>query len=72
MKKFENNIQKNTFDEKLKDLAEKQSFLIEEAKENYKCNQCDFTTYHKTGLKIHKKKMHESYSCELCDEIYKN
>ena len=70
MNNFETNAQKNILDDKVKDLAEKQSFLIEEAKENYKCNQCEFTTYYKKGLKIHKKKMHQSYSCELCEEIY--
>ena len=68
LKTFETDIQNNN--EKVTDLEEKQNYLIEECKERYRCKQCDFTTYHKTGLKIHKKKMHKSYSCELCEEVF--
>ena len=32
--------------------------------------QIGFETYHKSGLKIHKKKKHESRSCDKCDEIF--
>ena len=55
---------------KLKNLEEKQTNLIEESNKKYKCNKCDFTTYHKKGLKIHRKKMHNAYSCANCDEIF--
>ena len=55
---------------KLKDLEEKQTNLIEESKENYKCNMCDFKTYYRKGLAIHKKKMHKVFTCVLCGEIF--
>ena len=54
----------------MKDLEANQSNLIEDAKGKYKCDKCDFQTYHKTGLKIHKKKKHEAKSCEKCDETF--
>ena len=57
-------------DNKLKDLEEKQTNLIEESKENYKCTKCDFTTYYKKGLAIHKKKMHKVFTCTKCGEIF--
>ena len=60
----------NVLDEKFKNLEEKQINLIEESNKNYRCNQCDFTTYYKKGLKIHKKKMHKVYTCADCDEIF--
>ena len=60
----------NYLDDKVKDLEEKQTYLIEESSEKYKCNKCDFTTYYQKGLKIHKKKMHKVYSCSNCDEIF--
>ena len=68
--KIENCEKANVLDEKFKNLEEKQINLIEESNEKYKCNQCDFTTYYKKGLKIHKKKMHKVYTCTLCDEIF--
>ena len=46
----------NNLVEKVKHLEERQECLIEEAKEKFSCNECDFKTYHKTGLKIHKKR----------------
>ena len=57
-------------DIKLKDLEEKQTNLIEESKEKYKCTKCEFTTYYKKGLAIHKKKMHKVFTCVLCGEIF--
>ena len=57
-------------DTKLKDLEEKQSNLIEESNGKYKCNHCDFTTYFKRGLTIHKKKMHKVFPCTKCDNIF--
>ena len=56
-------------DNKIKDIEEIQTNLIEESG-NYKCNECDFETYYKRGLKIHKKKMHKVYSCADCEEIF--
>ena len=56
-------------DNKIKDIEEIQTNLIEESG-NYKCNECDFETYYKRGLKIHKKKMHKVYSCGDCEEIF--
>ena len=68
------NVKKNTIIEKLLEkfekLEETQSNLIEDARGKYKCNKCDFETYHKTGLKIHKKKKHQSKSCDKCDDIF--
>ena len=60
----------NGFGNKLKDLEEKQTNLIEDSKEKYKCNKCDFTTYYKKGLAIHRKKMHKVFSCTKCEEIF--
>ena len=60
----------NDLDNKVKNLEEKQTNLIEESNGKYKCNQCDFTTYHKKGLNIHRKKMHKAYSCNDCDDIF--
>ena len=57
-------------DDKVKNLEEKQTNLIEESNGKYKCNICDFTTYHKKGLNIHKKKKHKAYSCDECDDIF--
>ena len=57
-------------DNKIKDIEEKQTYLIEESSGKYKCNSCDFTTYYRNGLKIHKKKMHKVFSCSNCDEIF--
>ena len=57
-------------DDKVKNLEEKQTNLIEESNGKYKCNICDFTTYHKKGLNIHKKKKHKAYSCDECDTIF--
>ena len=67
---FEKNTVIGNLVEKVTSLEEKQINLIEEAKGKYRCNKCDFETYHKTGLKIHKKKKHGSKSCEACDEIF--
>ena len=70
----EENVEKSTLIEKLAEkvklLEEKQFNLVEDARGKYICNKCDFETYHKTGLKIHKKKKHESKSCDKCDEIF--
>ena len=44
--------------------------MIEEAKTRYRCNQCEFSTYYQKGLQIHKRKMHQSYSCENCENIF--
>ena len=55
--------------EKVQQLEEKQLLLIEEGKK-YHCNKCDFKTFHKTGLKIHKTKKHGFKTCELCEEIF--
>ena len=57
-------------DDKIKDIEEKQNNLIEDSREKYKCNKCDFTTYFRKGLNIHKKKMHKVYSCVDCDELF--
>ena len=57
-------------DDKIKDIEEKQTYLIEESSGKYKCNTCDFTTYYTNGLKIHKKKMHKVFSCTNCDKIF--
>ena len=38
----------NNLVEKVKHLEERQECLIEEAKEKFSCNECDFKTYHKT------------------------
>ena len=37
-------------EEKIIFLGEKQTNLIEDSKEKYKCNKCYFTTYYKKGL----------------------
>ena len=68
--KIEDCEKAKVLDEKVKSLEEKQTNLIEESHERYKCNQCDFTTYYRKGLKIHKKKMHKVYTCADCDEIF--
>ena len=69
-----NNLQKgDASDElgnKLKDIEEKQINLIEESEEKYKCSKCQFTTYYRKGLSIHKKKMHKVFICEKCGEIF--
>ena len=57
-------------DIKLKDLEEKQTNLIEESKEKYKCTKFEFTTDYKKGLAIHKKKMHKVFTCTKCGEIF--
>ena len=56
-------------DEKIKDIEEIQTNLIEEST-SYKCNKCDFNTYFKRGLNIHKKRMHKVYPCTDCEEIF--
>ena len=66
----EKDVKKNNLDDKVKELEENQIFMIEEANGKYKCNHCEFTTYHAKGLKIHKKKMHKSYYCEVCDDVF--
>ena len=38
--------------EKFKNLEEKQINLIEESNKNYRCNQCDFTTYYKQAQNL--------------------
>ena len=58
---------KNNLDNKIKDLEENQNHLIEESMEKYQCKMCEFTSFYRKGLKIHKKKMHKSFSC---DEVY--
>ena len=60
----------NNVDEKIKVIEEKQMNIIEDSKEKYKCNKCDFSTYFRKGLNIHKKKMHKVYSCVDCDELF--
>ena len=60
----------NEFGNKLKDLEEIQTNFIEESEEKYKCNKCDFKTYYKKGLAIHKKKMHKVFTCTKCGEIF--
>ena len=55
--------------DKIKDIEEIQTNLISESGK-YDCNKCDFTTYYKRGLNIHKKKMHKVYSCTYCEEIF--
>ena len=61
---------KDAIDNKVKDIEENQNNLIEESMEKYKCNLCEFTSFYRKGLKIHKKKMHKSYSCKECDKVY--
>ena len=51
--------------DKVKEIEEKQTSLIEEAKTRYRCNQCEFSTYYQKGLQVHK-----SYSCENCENIF--
>ena len=63
-------LESNNLDDKVTAIEEKQNYLIEEAKGKYTCNYFDFSTYYRKGLKIHKKKMHKSHSCELCEEIF--
>ena len=67
---LEINTPKNNLDDKVKDIEEKQNYLIEETNNKYCCNICSFTTYYRKGLKIHKRKMHKTYYCELCDEVF--
>ena len=50
-------------------LEEKQINLTEESNKNYRCNQSEFTTFYKKGLKIHKNKMHKVYTCADCDKF---
>ena len=70
MKILEKVKSSSDLDDKIKDIEEKQTYLIEESSGKYKCNKCDFTTYYRNGLKIHKKKMHKVFSCTNCDEIF--
>ena len=37
---------------------------------HYNCNLCSFTTHYRKGLKIHKRKIHKSHSCELCEDVF--
>ena len=60
----------NEFSNKLRDIEEKQTNLIEEYKGKHKCSKCDFTTYYKKGLTIHKTKMHKVFTCTKCGEIF--
>ena len=55
--------------DKVKGLEEVQINLVEEA-EKYRCNKCDFKTYYKRGLNIHKRKMNKVYSCADCKNIF--
>ena len=55
--------------DKVKGLEEIQINLVEEA-EKYRCNKCDFKTYYKRGLNIHKRKMHKVYPCANCEDIF--
>ena len=63
------NFLKDELGSKIKDLEEKQTNLIEEST-GYKCNKCDFKTYYRKGLAIHKKKMHKVFTCTICGEIF--
>ena len=69
VKKLESSETNDVLNEKFKDKEEIQTNLISESVK-YKCNKCDFTTYYKRGLNIHKKKMHKVYSCAYCEEIF--
>ena len=60
----------NKFVEKIKHLEERQDCLIGEAKEKCLCNEFDFKTYNKTGLKIHKLKMRNFKSFNQCEVIF--
>ena len=55
--------------DRVKGLEEVQINLVEEA-EKYRCNKCDFKTYYKRGLNIHKRKMHKVYPCADCEDIF--
>ena len=69
VEKLENSKTNNILNDKIKDIKKIQTNLISESGK-YKCNKCDFTTYYKRGLNIHKKKMHKVYSCTYCEEIF--
>ena len=69
VKKFKTSKTSEKLDNKIRDIEEIQINLIEESR-TYKCNECEFETYYKRGLKIHKKKMHKVYSCADCEEIF--
>ena len=57
--------------DKVHNLEQTQTHLIEGSGQ-YNYNFCDFNTYHKKGLKIHRRTKHGSTTCELCDETFKS
>ena len=69
VKRLESSETNDTLNDKIKDKEEIQTNLISDSG-NYECNKCDFTTYYKRGLNIHKEKMHKVFSCAYCEEIF--
>jgi hypothetical protein len=69
VKLAERDIQIDNLLEKVQNFEQSQTNLNEESG-SYNCNKCDFKTYHKKGLKIHRRKKHGSTTCELCDNIF--